>query len=276
SGDGVKWNDFFAIGGETPYTGDFDGDGKDDVVTFSHHDTGDVYVGRSTGTGFAGGAKWHDWFAPRAEIGAVGDFNGDGKDDIATFTHDSKADVYVALSNGNGFVGTEQKWHDWFAPTGEYPAVGDVNGDGKDDIVTFTRGSTGDVYVALSTGTGFVGTEQKWHDWFAPGGEQPRIGDVNGDGKDDIVTFTRGSAGDVYVALSTGNGFGAGTRWHEFFAPHAEFPYLGDFDGDGKDDIVTFTHTTSADVFVALSSGTSFGAGAKWHDHFGVPGETSL
>lgn len=42
----------------------------------------------------------------------------------------------------------------------------------------------------------------------------------------------------------------------DFFAPQGEFPYVGDYSGDGKDDIVTFTHLPGADVYVALSTGT--------------------
>ena len=81
-----------------------------------------------------------------------------------------------------------------------------MNGDGKDDIVTFTRGSLADVYVALSTGTSFAASV-KWHDFFAVGGEFPAVGDFDGDGKADIVTFTRGDTADAYVALSNGSGF---------------------------------------------------------------------
>ena len=75
--------------------------------------------------------------------------------------------MYVALSTGNGF-GPGVKWHDRFALGDEYPAVGDVNGDGRDDIVTFTRGVTADVFVSLSDGTRFVEDGWKWHDSLVP------------------------------------------------------------------------------------------------------------
>ena len=61
--------------------------------------------------------------------------------------------MYVALSNGPSFAGTSVKWQEFFAPAGETPLTGDFNGDGKDDIVTFTHGSLNDVYVALSNGS---------------------------------------------------------------------------------------------------------------------------
>src|SRR5262245_36908855 len=146
--------------------------------------------------------KWHDNFSFGTEVPLTGDFNGDGKADVATFPRGRDGDVSVALSTGSGFVGTGWKWHDNFSFGNEIPLVGDFNGDGKDDIATFTRGSTGDVYVALSTGSGFVGTGWKWHDSFCYGTEVPLVGDFDGDGKADIAAFTRGSTGDVFVALA--------------------------------------------------------------------------
>jgi len=275
-GTSVKWHDFFAPAGETPLTGDFDGDGRDDIVTFTHGSAADVFVALSNGSSFGPGVKWHDFFSLSGEVPAVGDVNGDGRDDIVTFTRNANADVYVALSDGSSF-GASAKWHDFFGLAGEYPGVADVNGDGKADIVVFTRGSAADVYVALSSGTGF-GASAKWHDFFAVGGELPRIGDFDGDGAADIATFTTNAAADVYVALSNKTDAFTGTtvKWHDFFGLAGEFPYTGDFDGDGRDDIVTFTHNSLADVYTALSTGTAFAGGAKWHDFFGLYGETSL
>ncbi len=276
SGTSVKWHEFFAPAGETPLTGDFNGDGKDDIVAFTHGSLSDVYVALSNGSSFGPGLKWHDFFALGGEIPAVGDVNGDGRDDIITFTRGSLADVYVALSTGTSFAASA-KWHEFFAVGGEFPAVGDVNGDGRDDIITFTRGDAGDVYVSLSTGTGFAGTSVKWHDSFAYGAEQPRVGDFTGDGKADIATFTANAAADVYVATSTGSAFvGTTAKWHDFFGLAGEFPYVGDFDGDGATDVVTFTFGALNDVYVALSNRSAFGPGGKWHDFFGLNGERAL
>ncbi|MBD0418218.1 VCBS repeat-containing protein, partial [Streptomyces sp. TRM S81-3] len=98
----------------------------------------------------------------------------------------------------------------------------------------------------------------------APGGETPLSGDFNGDGKDDVVTFAHGPEADVYVSLSNGDGFGPATVWHDFFAQRHETPAVGDVNGDGKDDIVTFTHDADAKVYVALSTGSGFGPAAVW------------
>ncbi|MGW3350293.1 DUF2961 domain-containing protein [Nonomuraea rubra] len=254
----------------TPTRTDLDRDGRDDAVTFTRGTAADVYASLSDGTTFLqNGWKWHDLFAAGQEIPLTGDFDGDGRDDAVTFTRGTAADVYVSLSDGTRFVQQSWKWHDHFAVGEEIPAVGDFDGDGRDDIATFTRGDAGDVWVALSTGSGFA-PARKWHDRFALGREFPAVGDFDGDGKDDIVTFTRGDAGDVFVALSSGSVFRQDAwRWHDHFALGTETPAVGDFDGDGRDDIATFTGGTAADVYVSLSDGGAFVQRSwKWHDGF--------
>ncbi|WIV57051.1 FG-GAP-like repeat-containing protein [Amycolatopsis nalaikhensis] len=275
NGTSTLWHDRFSVGTEIPLSGDFNGDGKADVATFSRGSTADVYVALSDGTKFDGnGVMWDDYFAANGEIPAVGDFNGDGKDDIATFTLGTAGDVYVALSDGTKF-GASSLWHGDFGFGAELPYVGDFTGDGKDDVAVFTRGTTGDVYVATSDGTKFIGNGVKWHDNFAFNAEIPAIGDFTGDGKDDIAVFTRGTAADVYVATSDGTKFvGTTVKWHDHFAANDEIPAVGDFTGDGKDDIATFTRGTAADVYVATSDGTKFaGDSVKWHDNFAYNSE---
>ncbi|MFM8890571.1 MAG: FG-GAP repeat domain-containing protein [Planctomycetia bacterium] len=205
-GNAVKWHDQFCYGTEVPLVGDFNGDGRDDIVTFTRGNTGDVYVALSNGSnGFVGYAqRWHGSFCVGNETPLVGDFNGDGRDDIVTFNKGNRGDVYVALSNGsNAFVGTAVKWHDDFCYGTEIPQVGDFNGDGKDDIATFTRGNSGDVYVALSSGGIFLGSGVKWHPGFCYGTNTPLVADFPGDGRADLARLTRGNTGDVFVARST-------------------------------------------------------------------------
>ncbi|GHH82341.1 hypothetical protein GCM10018793_41930 [Streptomyces sulfonofaciens] len=225
TGDGTTWQDDFASGAALPAVGDFDGDGRDDIAAFTRGAAADVYVALSTGTSFGAPRKWHDHFAVGDEVPAVGDFDGDGRDDIAAFTRGDTADVYVSLSSGTLFRQDGWLWHDHFAVGDEVPAVGDFDGDGRDDIAAFTRGDTADVYVSLSDGTRFVQNAWKWHDGFAAGDQVPGVGDFDGDGRADIAAFSRGDTGDVRVALSDGGRFapGAGT-WHDRFAVGDQWP----------------------------------------------------
>lgn len=271
-GPAKKWHNLFACGEQIPLVGDFNGDQRADVAAFTRGGACDVHVAVSTASEFIGPYKWSDYFACGTEIPAVGDFNGDGRDDVATFTRGAACDVYVALSEGFTF-GPATKWHDVFGCRNEIPATGDFNGDGRDDLATFTVDFGADVYVALSTGSGFVGTAWKWHEAFSFFGSVPAIGDFNADGRDDIATFTRGNYCDVYAATSTGSSFGTTTKWNDVFSCGNELPGIGDFNGDGRDDVVTFTRGSSCDVWVAGSIGVAFVGSAKWSDYFACGSE---
>lgn len=274
-GPASQWHEQFGCGEQIPLVGDFNADGRADVAALDRSTVCDVYVAVSIGTDFIGTYKWSDHFACGTDIPAVGDVNGDGYDDLVTFTRGSTCDVYVALSHGFGFD-SQLKWHDMFGCWNEIPATGDFNGDGRDDIAAFGPNFPGPVYVATSTGSGFVGTGVKWHNGFSFQSTVPAVGDFNADGRDDIIFFTRGDNCDVFVSTSTGSSFGTATKWHEMFSCGNEIPGVGDFNADGRDDVVTYTRGSTCDVYIAPSIGNLFFWSMKWSDYFGCAGEIPI
>ncbi|MFI5958170.1 FG-GAP repeat domain-containing protein [Cryptosporangium sp. NPDC051539] len=265
AGIGDLWSSSFAFWSQIPLAGDFDGDGKSDVAAFARGDKPSVTVALSTGRSFAPAQEWLTPFAPGSAIPAVGDVNGDGRDDVLAFARGPAPTVTVALSTGGSFS-PPTVWHTSFAGADAVPAVADVDGDGKDDVVSFSRGRSARVEVALSTGASF-GPAARWS-WFAPGTALPGLGDVDGDGKADLVAFARGTGHAVTVALSTGRAFGRTSEWLRSWATEDAIPGIGDFDGDGRDDVAAFTRGGTADIFVALSTRAAFRPTAsRWHTY---------
>jgi hypothetical protein len=262
-------NDGFAATGS-----DVNGDGRDDIVSFERGTNADVHVALSNGSSFGPASRWHEYFSAGNEIPLLGDVNGDGRDDLVTFTRGASADVYVALSTGEAFGPAQQLWHSWFAAGNETPVVGDFNGDGRDDIATLTRGTTAHVYVAMSDGSKF-GASTLWSDRFAFGAAAPMVGDFDCNGRDDLVAFHRGTTGEVTVAISSGGRFATASTWRTGFATGARTPAVGDFNGDGCADIVEFSRGDSGRAQVALSvagpapfTWRSFATPATWHSNF--------
>jgi phenylpyruvate tautomerase PptA (4-oxalocrotonate tautomerase family) len=253
--------------------GDFTGDGRTDVAI---HDsaTGDWFVGRSTGTGFVV-ERWATGFGNRGhdvEHVLVGDFDGDGRADLAL--HDRRTgDWFVGRSTGTSFAFSP--WLTSFGNRGrgrESVFVGDFTGDGRSDLVIHDR-PTGSWFVARSTGTAF--TVETWATSFGNRGhgrELVYVGDFTGDGRTDIAIHDRVS-GDWFVGRSTGSSF-AIELWASSFGSRGngrERVYVGDFSGDGRMDVAVHDRITG-DWWVGTSTGSTFSV-TLWVTGFGNRGE---
>jgi hypothetical protein len=131
-----------------------------------------------------------------------GDFNGDGRTDIAAF--DAATGVWiVGLSKGSKF--SFSTWATWQSSvTWTDIRVGDFNGDGKADISGRVL-STGQWWVSLSNGSSF--STNLWATWSsAVTWVDVQVGDFNGDGSSDMAGLDS-SGGNWWVAQSTGSVF---------------------------------------------------------------------
>src|SRR5215469_1601153 len=217
--------------------GDFNNDGILDVVVTDQ--TGEdvtLFLGKGDGTFQAGTVVLTTSTAANDIV--VGDFDQDGNDDIAyavasSVSSSNFSDLYVALGKGNGTFKTATKVA---SQIGEFLASGDLNADGKPDIVSTTiRGTTHIgpwMYVLLGNGTGSFQTPVSYNSDIP---SDPHIADVNGDGNPDII------AGGSYGALVyLGKGDGTFQNYNEPVIGGFSLTYAvsaGDFNNDGNADL---------------------------------------
>jgi hypothetical protein len=269
--NGSQWISPNSFGGgpQNYFVGDFNGDRIMDLGYFEAGDNS-FHVMISTGTGFygAGSGRWVEpgYFGHSAGRYLVGDFDGDGKDDLGFFEPGNTA-FYVARSTGSGFDGG-QVWSNpgMFGTNKDNFFVGDFDNDGRMDLGYFESGNNS-FAVSLSTGKAFA-TGSIWvnSNWFGHSAGRYYVGDYDGDGKDDLGFFEPGN-NTFYVARSLGNRFDTtGARvWvaQNMFGGNRDNFFPADFNADGKIDLGYFEAGDNS-FHVALSEGTTFYIGSTW------------
>ena len=222
-------------------TGDFNIDGRLDLVTDSWgNNQVEVLFGDSLDLFKKQGVFFKVGKRPYQRLRA-GDINSDGIDDIVT-TNTEGNNATILLSNGKGgfYEPTGSPFVCGDAPFGI--AIGDINADGKTDLaIVNSPGSMGEgkgkngLTVLVGDGTGKF-TTMKGSPFEA--GKIPNriaIGDVNGDGVNDIVTSDNDS-NKIYLFLMNKNGTVSGSPIT--VGNHPKGVAIADLNGDGKCEIV--------------------------------------
>jgi hypothetical protein len=203
-------------------TGDFNGDGREDILW--RNDNGRVtdWLGQAGSGGFVSnfasadanaGTDWH--------IAGTGDFNGDGRTDVLWRNDNGDVTDWLGQSSGgfvsnfgNAFYHIDSSWH--------VAGTGDFNGDGRDDILWYNDSGRVTDWLGQAGSGGFVSNfasadANAGTDWHIVG-----TGDYNGDGRSDVLW--RNNNGDVTDWLGqAGGGFASNfgnayyhidTSWH--------------------------------------------------------------
>jgi hypothetical protein len=243
-----------AVKGAAMVSGDLNGDGKPDLVV--SEPTALHAVLNGGGGSFASTAidsAGTDLSAP-----ALGDFDGDGKLDVA-ITHRMAAKVGVLLGNGDGSFRAAKD-----SPTSEPNAwsvtAGDLNHDGKLDLIAPISSPSMTVDALLGVGDGTFQTAKTWQAGADP--EYAALADLDGDGKlDAIVTNWIGKG--VSAALGSGDGtFKSATTT----AGAQRGVVATDLNGDGRPDVVAGAEMRGVAVFLndghgALKPAVAFSTG---------------
>ncbi|MFZ4582150.1 MAG: FG-GAP-like repeat-containing protein, partial [Paludibacter sp.] len=261
--------------GGSPYdiiTGDFDGDRKVDVATVAMAD-GNICIYRNTST--SGTVS----FATRADIAtgsnpyhlAVGDFDGDGKLDLAVTNFNASTISVLRNTSSSGSISFAAKVDLATAANPISLTVGDFDADGKPDIaivnfspalVSIFRNLSSSGSISFDTKIDLTAVTTPYH---------ITSGDVDGDGLTDLVyANSSGSVISTYRNTNT-------TRGVMSFAAKADFATnaqsrrvaIGDLDNDGKPDIVvsgssaTVMRNTSTSGAISLAAKSDVTSGAS-------------
>jgi uncharacterized protein (TIGR03437 family) len=250
-----------SVSADTLAAGDFNGDGRQDLVVGTAYGDG-VYVFLGNGDGTFQAPVQYTTGGNVTSV-AVADFNGDGKLDIAACGYSSSppanANAGILLGNGNGAFQSVRSLTGFGA--GPYSlVVADFNNDGKPDLAIANQGTPGDandvggVLVFLGQGNGSFQSPTSY-----PAGINPNFitaADVNGDGAQDLLVATGAPnfTYDVAVLRGVGNGtFGSTALFPTDYGP--AWIAVADLNGDGKPDLAIAHCCGDTDTTFMLGNG---------------------
>lgn len=210
------------------------------------------------------------WCTGSAQQLKMGDFNGDGRSDM--LCHDTQSGFkWVALATNTGtFSGSN--WSNtstnFCGHTNGRLSVGDLNGDGRTDMLCHDV-ATGAVWTSHASTTGsFAGTTWSGALSFCTGASKTvYLGDFDGNGRSDMLCHDQAS-GTKAIRLATSTGtFPTTTNWSfgGNWCGHASGQlFVGDFDANGRSDLLCHDSANGSKWVALANSGGTFTFSNNW------------
>jgi hypothetical protein len=285
----VPWDAYNSTNGETrPASGDLNGDGKNElVVGLGRGGHGWVEIRSNSSSGYAHSAwvqvPWTSYNEANGETRPViADVDGDGKGEIIIgLGSGSQGWIEIRGNASTGYAHlawVQLGWPAYNAANGATrPAAGDLNGDGKSEIVVgLGSGSSGWVEILGNASTGYAHLawiQLPWDPYILADGEtRPAVGDLDGDGKAEIVLglgSTGNAQGWVEIRGNASTGYAHSTwvqlGWAAYNSSSGEIhPAIKDLDGDGKGEIILGLGTGGAGWVQILGNTSNAYAHRAW------------
>lgn len=231
--------------------GDFNNDGKLDFVASDSYG-GSLLLNSGTGSFIRSNFVWNSSYYSYGA--AVSDFNGDGKPDLSLATQSGPYFIVTAFGKGDGSLSNETYYNYIGVSASTDIAAGDINGDGKSDLVVslkyYQSGVSNSVCILTNRGDGIFGVLRYYTGGIGDSHPSIRLDDFNDDGKLDMAVLNA-NAKTVTTRLNIGQGnFGTPSDYALGFSPTSIAS--GDFNGDGKIDLIIRGGSTAR---VMLGSG---------------------
>ena len=198
------------------------------------------------------------------DVPVFADIDGDGVNDLIVWR--APTGTWYWLTSSSGYspaaAGTQQFGDQ---SLGDVPLAGDIDGDGKADLVVW-RESTG-TWRWLTSSSGF--TTQGSKQWGSDGlGDVPLLADIDGDGRADLVIW-RGTTGTWYwLTAATAFDYAQSGQRQWGTAALGDRPLVGDIDGDGRADLIVWRASTGTWYWLTSSSQYDYAAARskQWGD----------